>query len=70
MGDHITRYDRMPIPALDSQTEYFEAGVIRIGVEYRVLTEAVAAAARVGLMAAQGAQKLGGEMIAGLRVQF
>lgn len=54
MGDHITRYDRMPIPAQDANTEYFEAGVIKIGVEYRVLTEAVAAVARMNLMAAQG----------------
>jgi hypothetical protein len=54
VGDHITRYDRMPIPAIDAQTEYFEAGNVRIGVEYRVLTEAVAAANRASLMNATG----------------
>ncbi len=54
MGDHITRYDKMPIPPLDQQTEYFEAGNVRIGVEYRVLTEAVAAANRAMLANAQG----------------
>ncbi len=54
MSDHITRYDRMPIPAIESQTEYFTAGNIRIGVEYRVLTEAVAAANRAALASATG----------------
>jgi hypothetical protein len=55
MGDHITRYDKMPIPPIEAHTEYFEAGVIRIGVEYRVLTDAVAAAIRATLEGAQGA---------------
>jgi hypothetical protein len=54
MGDHITRYDKMPIPPIDAQTEYFDAGAVRIGVEYRVLTEAVAAANRTHLMNAAG----------------
>jgi hypothetical protein len=56
MGDHITRYDRMPIPARAANTEYFEAGVIKIGVEYRVLTDAVAAVARLNLMASSGGE--------------
>ena len=56
MADHITRYDRMPIPAQDANTEYFEAGNIRIGVEYRVLTDAVAAVARMNLMASSGGE--------------
>ena len=30
---HITRYDLMPIPPLESQTTWFDAGVVRIGVE-------------------------------------
>ena len=34
----------MPIPPVESQTAWFEAGPIRIGVEYRLLTDAVAAA--------------------------
>jgi hypothetical protein len=54
MADHITRYDKMPIPPIDANTEYFEAGNVRIGVEYRVLTEAVAAANRAALMGATG----------------
>jgi len=39
-----------------ANTEYFEAGNIRIGVEYRVLTDAVAAVARVNLMASSGGE--------------
>jgi len=56
MGDHITRYDKMPIPPIDANTEHFEAGNVRIGVEYRVLTEAVAAANRAALMGAIGSE--------------
>jgi hypothetical protein len=41
---HVTRYTIMPIPPVETQTHYFEAGPIRIGVEYRLLTDAVAAA--------------------------
>ena len=44
MKDHITRYDSMPIPPVETQTEYIDAGVIRFGVEYRLLTDAIAAA--------------------------
>jgi hypothetical protein len=44
MTDHITRYDRMPIPPVEAQTIWFEAGAVRIGVEYRLLNEAIAAA--------------------------
>jgi hypothetical protein len=54
MGDHITRYDRMPIPELAEQTEYFEAGNVRVGVEYRVVTDAVVQATRASLASAQG----------------
>ena len=39
---HITRYDVMPIPPIEAHTEWFEAGVLRIGVEYRLLTDAIA----------------------------
>ncbi len=59
MGDHITRYDRMPIPAQDANTEYFDAGNIRIGVEYRVLTDAVVAVARMNLMVAASGGETG-----------
>lgn len=55
MADHITRYDKMPIPAIDAHTRYFEAGALRIGVEYRVLDEEVTAAIRPDLEAASGA---------------
>jgi hypothetical protein len=53
MNDHITRYDRMPIPPVEAQTTWFDAGPVRIGVEYRLLNEAIAAAAEV--VAARGA---------------
>ena len=56
MADHITRYDRMPIPEMEANTEYFQAGNIRIGVEYRVLNDAVAAVARINLMASSGGE--------------
>jgi hypothetical protein len=41
---HITRYSVMPIPPVDANTEYFDAGPVRIGVEYRLLNDAIAAA--------------------------
>jgi hypothetical protein len=44
MAGPFTRYNQMPIDHVDSQTEYFEAGAITIGVEYRLLTDAIAAA--------------------------
>ena len=47
MTDHITRYDRMPIPPVEAQTTWFEAGAVRIGVEYRLLNDAIAAANEV-----------------------
>jgi hypothetical protein len=53
MNEHITRYDRMPIPPVEEQTSWFDAGAVRIGVEYRLLTDAVAAANEV--IAAAGA---------------
>jgi len=56
MSDHITRYDRMPIPATLAHTEFFEAGVIRFGVEYRVLTDEVVAAIRATLESAGGTE--------------
>lgn len=54
MGDHITRYDKMPIPPVRAHTEFYSAGTIRIGVEYRVLTPEVAEANRAYLQAATG----------------
>ena len=47
MTSHITRYDKMPIPPVEEQTEWFDAGAIRIGVEYRLLNDAIAAASDV-----------------------
>ena len=41
---HVTRYSVMPIPPVDEHTSWFGAGAVRIGVEYRLLTDAVAAA--------------------------
>ena len=40
----ITCYDVMPIPPVEAHTGRFEAGPISIGVEYRLLDEAVTAA--------------------------
>lgn len=51
---HITRYDKMPIPPIEAHTDYFAAGVIRIGVEFRVLNDAAVAAIRKTLESAQG----------------
>ena len=56
MSDHITRYDKMPIPPIPEHTEYFDAGVIRIGVEFRVLTDDVVAAIRATLEGAVGTE--------------
>jgi hypothetical protein len=53
--DHVTRYSVMPIPADETRTELYRAGPISIGVEYRLLTDAVAAAAR--LEAASGDER-------------
>ena len=44
---HITRYSSMPIPPVESQTEYFDAGAVRIGVEYRLVNDAITAASEV-----------------------
>ncbi len=52
MSGHITRYSVMPIPPVEAHTTWFDAGELRIGVEYRLLTDAVAAAAE--LAAADG----------------
>ena len=49
---HITRYSLMPIPPIEAHTHWFDAGGLRIGVEYRLLTDAIAAAA--DLVAANG----------------
>jgi hypothetical protein len=42
---HITRYSVMPIPPVEQQTTWIEAGPIKFGVEYRLLNDAIAAAA-------------------------
>jgi len=46
-ASHVTRYSVMPIPPVDAQTEIFDAGSVRVGVEYRLLDDAIAAAAEV-----------------------
>lgn len=43
----VTRYSVMPIPPVEDHTTWFDAGALRIGVEYRVLDDAIAAAAVV-----------------------
>jgi hypothetical protein len=42
---HVTKYDQMPLPPVEAHTAWFEAGPIAIGVEYRLLDDAIAAAA-------------------------
>lgn len=44
---YMTRYNVMPIPPIDEHTTWFEAGALRIGVEYRLLNDAIAAAANL-----------------------
>jgi len=44
---HITRYSLMPIPPIEAHTHWFDAGGVRVGVEYRLLTDAIAAAAQL-----------------------
>jgi hypothetical protein len=44
---HITRYDQMPIPPVEEHTERFDAGAVSFGVEYRLLTDAIAAASAI-----------------------
>lgn len=44
MPAHITSYTVMPIPPVEAHTRYFDAGVVRIGVEYRLLDDAIARA--------------------------
>jgi hypothetical protein len=53
MSGHVTRYDKMPIPPVEGQTRWFEAGALRIGVEYRLLNEAIAAASQVDAAAGE-----------------
>jgi hypothetical protein len=42
---HITRYNVMPIAPVEQQTTWIDAGVVQFGVEYRLLNDAIAAAA-------------------------
>ncbi len=41
----VTRYSVMPIPPVEAHTTWFDAGGVRIGVEYRLLNDAISAAA-------------------------
>ena len=43
----ITHYDQMPIPPVEAQTRYFDASPISIGVQYRLLDDAIVAASRI-----------------------
>lgn len=45
-GSHVTKYDRMPLPPIEARTTWFEDGALAIGVEYREVDEAKAAAAQ------------------------
>ena len=43
MSDWITKYEIMPIPPVEEQTTFFDvADGVRVGVEYRLLTDAIA----------------------------
>lgn len=57
MADHITRYDKMPIPPIEKHTRYIDVGNVRIGVEYRVLTDDLVAAIRPALQTATGEEE-------------
>lgn len=41
---HVTRYSVMPIPPVEENTTWFHAGTVRVGVEYRLLDDAIAPA--------------------------
>ncbi len=43
MSGGVTHYDVMPIPPIESQTNWFDAGALSFGVEYRLLNDAIAA---------------------------
>jgi len=49
LSSHITRYDLMPIPPIEAHTQWFEAGVLRFGVEYRVVNDAITAASEIAV---------------------
>lgn len=51
----VTRYEVMPIAPVESQTRFFDAGAVVIGVEYRLLDDAIAAASET--VAADGADR-------------
>lgn len=44
---YITKYSVMPIAPVEAHTSYFDAGPVEVGVEYRLLNDAIAAAADV-----------------------
>ena len=54
---HITSYSVMPIPPVEANTRWFGAGNVRIGVQYRLLDDAIAAAAEAQLTAAEGGER-------------
>ena len=60
MPRHITKYAMMPIPPVEEQTEFIDAGPIRFGIEYRLLTDAVSAANQY--QAASGTDEGTGEL--------
>jgi hypothetical protein len=46
MNDHITPLRPDADPAVETQTTWIDAGAVKIGVEYRLLTDAIAARTR------------------------
>ncbi len=54
---HVTSYSVMPIPPIEANTRWIEAGALRIGVQYRLLDDAIAAAADARLAAASGGER-------------
>jgi hypothetical protein len=57
MPTHITSYSVMPIPPVEANTRWFDAGAVRIGVQYRLLDDAIAAAADAQLEGAAGGER-------------
>jgi len=55
MSDHITRYSVMPIAPIEANSTSFPLGPVRVSVEYRLLNDAIAAAAH--LEAADGSDR-------------
>ena len=57
MPPHVTAYSVMPIPPVEANTRWFPAGELRIGVQFRLLDDAIAASADAQLAAASGTER-------------